>query len=127
MSGMTPAQAAYEGMRAQAIADGITEPLSDRIAWEGVERWQRGRWDAAAQAVLNQALPALRQQIADLKRERDEALSLTGEILAKFHTASRSLTRAETEPATYGRWRRRWLDARDRAQSVSGTQQREGQ
>lgn len=81
MSGTTPAQAAYEAMAARSLHD--DGPPGASIGWEALEPWQHGRWEAAAQAAIDESDPLLTGQLAmaqeaisDLAAARDDRAAM---------------------------------------------------
>jgi uncharacterized coiled-coil DUF342 family protein len=71
-------------------------PPGASIGWEALEPWQHGRWEAAAQAAVDESdslltaqLAMAQETISDLAAERDEARAVAAEFRAQLETAVR--------------------------------------
>jgi nucleotide-binding universal stress UspA family protein len=85
MTAKTPGQRAYEAYWARC---GETEPNALTADWERLSGWQQESWEAAAQAVLNDAFPGLKRELREAKelakRDQETFTAVTADLEAQL-------------------------------------------
>jgi hypothetical protein len=103
MSGKTAGQAAYEaGVRVMLDGDIAADRVPDEgpdFAWDAIGSLERDSWEAAAQAVLNDAFPGLREQVRLAREDRDQLRKQVLDLAADLdgRCATRPPGRSHTE------------------------------
>lgn len=102
MSDRSPEAAAAAPGRAAPVTPAQAARDAFWVLYPGTGPIPEAVWEATAQAVLNQAFPGLRAEIADLKRQRDDyrsRLRATDESWTSL-AAERDALRAERDSLT---------------------------